>query len=40
LEAIAAARAVVEGLNDITKAMTVVEEKTDKSLKTSVPVSN
>ncbi len=40
LEAIAAARAVVDGLNDITKAMSVVEEKTDKSLKTSVPVSN
>ncbi|MEY6432277.1 hypothetical protein ABC977_07615 [Thioalkalicoccus limnaeus] len=40
LEAIAAARAVVEGLNDITTAMTVVEEKTYQSLKTSVPISN
>lgn len=40
LEAIAAARAVVEGLNDITSAMTVVEEKTNASLKTSVPITN
>lgn len=40
LEAIAAARAVVEGLNDITKAMTVVEEKTTESLKTSAPIPN
>ena len=40
LEAITAARAVVEGLNDITKAMTVVEEKTTESLKTSTPISN
>jgi len=40
LEAIAAARAVVEGLNDITSAMTVVEEKTNAGLKSSVPISN
>lgn len=40
MEAIEAARAVVEGLNDITTAMTVVEEKTYSTLKTSVPVSN
>jgi hypothetical protein len=40
LEAIAAARAVVEGLNDITTAMTVVEEKTHESLQSSPPISN
>ncbi len=40
LEAIAAARSVVEGLNDITTAMTVVEEKTEKSLQNAVPISN
>ena len=40
LEAIAAARAVVEGLNDITTAMTVVEEKTHESLQASPPISN
>jgi hypothetical protein len=40
LEAIAAARSVVEGLNDITQAMTVVEQKTQESLQASVPISN
>lgn len=40
LEAIAAARSVVEGLNDITTAMTVVEQKTQQSLQNSVPISN
>lgn len=40
LEAIAAARSVVEGLNDITQAMTVVEQKTQQSLQASVPISN
>lgn len=40
LEAIAAARAVVEGLNDITMAMTVVEQKTHESLQASPPISN
>lgn len=40
MEAIEAARSVVEGLNDITSAMTVVEQKTYSTLKTSVPVSN
>ncbi|NVZ08803.1 hypothetical protein HW932_05965 [Allochromatium humboldtianum] len=40
LEAIAAARSVVEGLNDITQAMTVVEQKTQQSLQASVPIAN
>lgn len=40
LEAISAAKTVVDGLNDITKAMTVVEQKTNESLKIQVPVSN
>lgn len=40
LEAIAAARSVVEGLNDITTAMTVVEEKTHASLRTPIPIAN
>lgn len=40
LEAIEAARSVVEGLNDITQAMTIVEQKTEQSLQTSVPISN
>ncbi|TCT23769.1 hypothetical protein [Thiobaca trueperi] len=40
LEAIAAARSVVEGLNDITTAMTVVEEKTQQTLQSTVPISN
>lgn len=43
LEAIAAARAVVEGLNDITQAMTVVEQKTQESLQAQAsvpPISN
>ncbi len=40
LEAISAARDVVDGLNDITRAMTVVEEKTNASLKKAVPISN
>jgi ribosome-binding protein aMBF1 (putative translation factor) len=39
LEAIAAARSVVEGLNDITSAMTIVEEQTNASLKTSIPIA-
>lgn len=40
LEAIAAARLVVEGLNDITQSMTVVEQKTQESLQISVSISN
>jgi hypothetical protein len=40
LEAIAAARSVVEGLNDITQAMAVVEQKTQQSLQASVPIAN
>lgn len=40
LEAIAAARLVVEGLNDITQSMTVVEQKTQESLQASVSISN
>ncbi|QGU32362.1 hypothetical protein [Thermochromatium tepidum] len=40
LEAIAAARSVVEGLNDITRAMAVVEQKTQQSLQASIPIAN
>lgn len=40
LEAIAAAQAVVEGLNDITKAIAVVEERTNESLNLPAPISN
>lgn len=40
LEAIEAARSVVSGLHDITSAMSVVEEKTNASLESSVPISN
>jgi hypothetical protein len=40
LEAIDAARSVVSGLQDITTAMSVVEEKTSASLESSVPISN
>ena len=40
IEAISAARSVVEGLSDITQAMTVVEQKTQQSLQTSVPITN
>ena len=40
LEAIASAQAVVEGLNDITKAIAVVEERTNESLNLPAPISN
>lgn len=40
LEAISAAKTVVDGLNELTKAMTIVEQKTNESLKIQVPVSN
>lgn len=40
MEALTAARTVVEGLNEVTRAMTVVEEKTNASLKVSVSISN
>ncbi len=39
LDALAAARSVVEGLNDITQAMAVVEQKTQQTLKTAVPIA-
>jgi len=40
VEALSAARSVVEGLDEVTRAMTVVEEKTNASLKVSVSISN
>ncbi|QIK37075.1 hypothetical protein GWK36_02600 [Caldichromatium japonicum] len=39
LDALAAARSVVEGLNAITQAMAVVEQKTQQTLKTAVPIA-
>lgn len=40
LEALDSARAVVEGLNDITQAIAVVEERTNETLNTASPISN
>ncbi|MDX1654964.1 MAG: hypothetical protein R3310_07090 [Candidatus Competibacteraceae bacterium] len=40
LEALDSARAVVEGLNDITRAIAVVEERTNESLTSVSPISN
>ncbi len=40
LEALNSARAVVEGLNDISRAVAVVEERTKKSLSAANPIPN